>query len=200
MTDFEALLRTLAQNRVNFIIIGGAAATAHGSARLIQNLEIMYDRSPENLNRLVDALAKYKPYLRGAPPGLPFRWEGATLRNGLNFTLVTSLGAIDLLGEIPGGGDYDELKSGAVELQVFSAHCLCLSLPQWRQSRMKPSVKTRRGASSFHSSGISARSSARFSNLVNWPRNLRGTVPIGPFLCLAMIKSANPLRLSSSFL
>ena len=49
-----------------------------------------------------------------------------------------------------------------------------------------------------HSSGISARSSARFSNLVNCPRNRSGTVPIGPFLCLAMIKSASPLMSSRS--
>jgi hypothetical protein len=48
----------------------------------------------------------------------------------LNFTLVTSLGDIDLLGEIPGGGTYEELSAGAVELQVFRMRCLCLSLPQ----------------------------------------------------------------------
>jgi len=44
--------------------------------------------------------------------------------------LITSLGAIDLLGEIPGGGTYDDLKDGAIELQMFHARCLCLSLTQ----------------------------------------------------------------------
>ncbi len=130
MTDFEALLKALSRHQVDFIMTGGAAAIAHGSARLTQDLDIVYERSPENLNRLVDALAQYNPYLRGASPGLPFRWEAATLRNGLNFALVTLLGEIDLLGEIPGGGGYGDLKSGAVELQVFGARCLCLSLPQ----------------------------------------------------------------------
>lgn len=130
MTDFDALLTTLAGYHVNFIVIGGAAAIAHGSTRLTQDLDIVYDRSPENLSRLADALAPLKPYLRGAPPGLPFRWDAETLRHGLNFTLVTTLGAIDMLGEIPGGGAYEDLKSGAVELQVFGTRCLCLSLPQ----------------------------------------------------------------------
>ena len=32
---------------------------------------------------LVAALAEYKPYLRGAPPGLPFLWDSATLTRGL---------------------------------------------------------------------------------------------------------------------
>lgn len=58
----------------------------------------MYRRSPENLERLTTALAPHAPYLRGAPPNLPFEWSSATLRNGLNITLITELGAIDLLG------------------------------------------------------------------------------------------------------
>jgi hypothetical protein len=84
--------------------VGGAAAIAHGSARLTQDLDIVYSRSQENLRRVAAALAAHNPYLRGAPPGLPFIWDAATLARGLNFTLVTSLGDIDLLGEIPGGG------------------------------------------------------------------------------------------------
>jgi len=63
--------------------------------------------SPANLSRLVTALAPFTPYLRGAPPGLPFDWSVATLSAGLNFTLTTTTGAIDLLGEITGGGGYD---------------------------------------------------------------------------------------------
>ncbi|HEX8172339.1 MAG TPA: hypothetical protein VF824_17530 [Thermoanaerobaculia bacterium] len=38
-----------------------------------------------------------KPYLRGAPPGLPFTFDVETLRRGLNFTLTTDAGPIDLL-------------------------------------------------------------------------------------------------------
>jgi hypothetical protein len=130
MTDFDALLTTLARYNVKFIVVGGAAAIAHGSGRLTQDLDIVYERSPDNLKGLVVALTDYTPYLRGAPPGLPFRWEAATLAHGLNFTLVTSLGAIDLLAEIPGGGTFDDLKNGAVELQIFHTRCLCLSLGQ----------------------------------------------------------------------
>jgi hypothetical protein len=48
----------------------------------------------------------------------------------LNFTLVTSLGDVDLLGEIPGGGAYRDLLPEAIKLQVFETGCLCLSLSQ----------------------------------------------------------------------
>ncbi len=40
MTDFPALLRLLSQHEVEFIIIGGVAAVAHGSARA--TLEVLY--------------------------------------------------------------------------------------------------------------------------------------------------------------
>lgn len=48
MVDFSALLGTLTQGGVEFILIGGAAATAHGSARLTLDLDIVYSRKPEN--------------------------------------------------------------------------------------------------------------------------------------------------------
>jgi hypothetical protein len=71
VTDSAALLRTLVEAGVEFIIVGGAAATAHGSARLTLDLDIVYRRAPENIDRLTAALAPHRPYLRGAPPGLP---------------------------------------------------------------------------------------------------------------------------------
>ncbi|HBY58465.1 MAG TPA: hypothetical protein DEH78_01500 [Solibacterales bacterium] len=128
--DFEALLHSLSGRKVAFLLVGGAAAIVHGSARLTQDLDVVYDRAPDNLERLVHALAEFKHYLRGAPPGLPFRWEAETLRRGLNFTLETTVGAIDLLGEIPGGGAYAGLLPESVEVELFGATCRCLSLRQ----------------------------------------------------------------------
>lgn len=129
MTDFPTLFATLTENGVEFIVVGGVAATAHGSSRLTQDLEIVYSRSPENLRRLVAALEPHRPTLRGAPPGLPFDWSEATLRRGLNFTLSTAIGDIDLLGEITGGGSYEALVGHTVELEFFGHSCRCLDLP-----------------------------------------------------------------------
>jgi predicted nucleotidyltransferase len=129
VTDFPALLRTLVQHDVRFIIVGGLAATVHGSARLTQDIDVVYDRSDDNITRVVDALSGLNPYLRGAPPGLPFEWSSETLRRGLNFTLTTSAGAIDLLGEIPGGPTHDELVRHTIEIELFGTNCRCLDLP-----------------------------------------------------------------------
>jgi hypothetical protein len=56
-------------------VVGGTAALAHGSARLTQDVDVVYDRSRDNLDRVVRALAPMTPYPRGAPPGLPFVWD-----------------------------------------------------------------------------------------------------------------------------
>jgi hypothetical protein len=49
VTDFGALLRVLFDAGVEFIVIGGVAGVAHGSARLTRDLDVVYARSPENL-------------------------------------------------------------------------------------------------------------------------------------------------------
>jgi hypothetical protein len=60
------------------ILIGGLAANAHSAIRNTRDVDLVYRRSPGNISRLVTALAPLRPYLRGAPPGLPF--VGASYR------------------------------------------------------------------------------------------------------------------------
>jgi predicted nucleotidyltransferase len=129
VTDLAGLLRALAAEGVEFIVVDGVAATIHGSARLTQDIDVVYRRSGENLRRLVRALQPLRPYLRGAPAGLPFRFDEGTLRSGLNFTLTTDLGAIDLLGEVVGGGGWEELSAHVVPIDVFGVRVQCVDLP-----------------------------------------------------------------------
>jgi hypothetical protein len=128
VTDYTSLLPLLVKNEIDFIIVGGAAATAHGSARLTLDLDVVYRRDDLNLERIVRALEPIQPYLRGAPPGLPFEWSVQTLKKGLNFTLITTLGPLDLFGGIVGGGGYEELQNETIKIQVAGVECLCLSL------------------------------------------------------------------------
>jgi hypothetical protein len=126
--DFGAALRLLVEGNVPFIVVGGLAAVAHGSARVTYDLDVVYSRAPEAIERLARTLAPVHPYLRGAPPGLPFRWDGQTVLRGLNFTLTTDLGPIDLLGEIAGGGTYELLVADTVTVTAFGVQVLCLGL------------------------------------------------------------------------
>ena len=129
MTDFKAVVQTLTEAGVDCVIVGGFAAAVHGSARFTQDVDFVYSRTPANIERLVAALKPHSPYLRGAPPGLPFDWSAETVRRGLNFTLTTAIGDVDLLGEITGGGDYERLLPHTGEVDLFGCRCLCLDLP-----------------------------------------------------------------------
>lgn len=128
MTDYRGLIRCLMVGGVEFIIVGGAAAIAHGGSRLTEDLDIVYRRNEKNVDLIIKSLAPFDPYLRGAPEGLPFKWEPQTVWNGLNFTLTTSLGPLDLWAEITLGGTYEELLPHCVTLDIFDCQCLCLGL------------------------------------------------------------------------
>jgi hypothetical protein len=127
-TDFRALITNLSDAGVEFIIVGGVAGTIHGAARATADLDVVYRRTPENMARLVRAIAALSPYPRGAPPGLPFTFDERTMKFGVNFTLKTSLGLIDLLGEITGGGAYDALIPFTATGDVHSRSCRYLQL------------------------------------------------------------------------
>ena len=101
--EFEKLLPALVSAGVDFILVGGVAGVVHGSARATYDVDVVYARSPANADRLVRALKSHGPRLRDAPPDLPFVFDAKTIRNGLNFTLTTALGDIDLFGEVIGG-------------------------------------------------------------------------------------------------
>lgn len=128
INDYKKLIPVLVTHQVKFVIIGGVAAVVHGSARLTFDLDVVYARDEENIMCLVQALKPYSPYLRGVPPGLPFLFDQETVQRGLNFTLTTDLGNLDLLGDVVGGGTYEDLLPHSEEIEVFGVKCLCLGL------------------------------------------------------------------------
>jgi len=128
MINFLESLRVLCNAQVRFVVIGGAAASAHGLPHLTYDLDICYDRSRDNIERLVSALDPLHPRLRGVVNHLPFRLDAATIANGMNFTLSTDLGDIDLFGEVSGIGGYEEAKTSSVNLVLYGLECAVLSL------------------------------------------------------------------------
>src|SRR5438128_647469 len=126
--DLAQIIPPLTTAKIDFILIGGMAAILHGSARVTFDVDLVYSRTAANIERLADALAPYKPYLRETPAGLPFEWDVKTIRNGLNFTLTTDLGDIDLLGDV-GGETYQTLLSHSFEVEAFGVRFKCIDLP-----------------------------------------------------------------------
>lgn len=115
----EAPLKLLGRYEVDVVVIGGVAATLHGSAQLTNDLDVCYARSRANLERLSDALQSVNARLRGVAENLPFIPDAETLYKGLNFTLSTDVGVLYLLGEVRGVGYYEDVFAGSITYILF---------------------------------------------------------------------------------
>jgi predicted nucleotidyltransferase len=111
--DPEALLRRLVEGGVEFVIVGGIAAVAHGSAYFTQDLDISYAPNEANLERLGKVLVALDARLRGVTDEVPFVPDGRTLRRTRVLTLETPMGKIDLLAQPDGSPVFKELRARA---------------------------------------------------------------------------------------
>jgi hypothetical protein len=125
--DPGAILERLVDGGVDFVVIGGLAATLHGASLLTADLDIMYAREPANLRRLASVLSALHVRLRGAEE-LPLHVDAQLLRNGDRFTFTSTLGDLDILATASGAAPYDEIRARAVELWMNDAYILVASL------------------------------------------------------------------------
>jgi hypothetical protein len=126
----EDMVGRLTQAGVEFVIVGGVSAVLQGSTLTTRDLDICYRRTPENIARLVAALAPLNPRPRGFPPGLPFAFDERTIQLGSNFTLEVGPEALDLLGEMSAIGGYEQVIGTAVEVSVGKYVAKALALEQ----------------------------------------------------------------------
>jgi hypothetical protein len=113
--DPFAVLRTLVDHGVRFVLIGGFAAAIRGSPIITGDVDICYARDDENLERLAAALVELGATLRGAPSNVPFPLDAKALKAGDHFTFATAGGPLDCLG-IPAGTDgFADLDSSATD-------------------------------------------------------------------------------------
>lgn len=100
------LLKGLVAQGVAFVAVGGVAAQLRGAPGRTDDLDIVYDRSPANLDRLQTFLRGIQTTLRGAPGTIPFAADPRTLAHTAVLALDTTLGPLDLRQRIAGIGDF----------------------------------------------------------------------------------------------
>jgi hypothetical protein len=128
--DFRpsALLEVLARHDVDFVVIGGVAAVAHGASRLTGDLDITYSTDAPNLASLGEALRELDARLRGVDEDVPLAPDGRALRRTTILTLDTSAGPLDLLSQPPGAPPYRELRRDAARIKLDTASVLIASI------------------------------------------------------------------------
>jgi hypothetical protein len=128
--EFDPLpiFEVLRRHEVDFVVVGGVAGGAHGSSYPTYDLDVAYERSGANLERLAAALRELNAELRGAPPGFPFQLDAETLERGANFTFTTTYGALDVLSHLDGAPSYQALKEAGTEAVVRGVRLVVASL------------------------------------------------------------------------
>jgi hypothetical protein len=124
-TRFLRLLEVLIRHGVDFIIVGGVAASLEGAPVLTFDLDIVHDTSPDNVERLLKVLQEIHARYRD-PAGRQITPDATRLeRNRLNL-FATDLGALDVLPAVGKDLRYQDLigrthihEVGGLEVRVL---------------------------------------------------------------------------------
>ena len=122
--NYEHLLRLLADAEVNIIVIGAVAMNMRDADFVTQDLDVCYQQSPQNAERICRALGPICQTIRSAFTDTIDLL--ATNPRGGNFK--TDLGDIDLLVEVAGLGNYEAVSQCAtlVTLEDITMQALTL--------------------------------------------------------------------------
>ena len=117
MVHIRELLSKLSSTGVDYVIVGGAAASLHGSTLYTDDLDVCCPMTEDNMARLIDALDPLNPVLRD-PRKIPLPRKPSLLAQCRTLLLVTDLGKFDVLKEITGIGDYDSVRARTITMDI----------------------------------------------------------------------------------
>ena len=124
------MLAGLVEARVAFVVVGGVAGALHGSERVTNDLDVVYDASdPHTVDALASLLARWRAYPRGVERGLPFIMDARTLRSAPVLTLTTTEGDLDVLDRIDGVGDFAAAFRHSEQVRALGITFRILDLP-----------------------------------------------------------------------
>jgi hypothetical protein len=125
--DFLAQLRCLVGHGVNFIVVGGVSAVLQGVPMTTLDLDIVHERTSDNLMRLVTALRTLEAYYRGRGTQRLYPDQEHLASEG-HHLLMTNAGPLDVLGIIGAERSYEDLLSHTERLTIHGLELLVLDL------------------------------------------------------------------------
>jgi hypothetical protein len=124
--DRGKLLAVLAQHGVESIVAGGTAAVLNGAPVSTFDLDLVYARSEENVERLLAALDELDALFRGDPRRItPDR---SHLRTAGHKLLETKYGPLDLLGTVEENTSYEDLLPDVIWFEIAGLPVRVVSL------------------------------------------------------------------------
>lgn len=131
--DFLSILRILTRHQVEFITVGGLAAVFNGAPIVTVDVDILHRRTPENVERLLAALAELAAIFRNDPRNLV---PGPSHLMGPGHQLLrTKHGDLDVLGTIDDTVVYEDVLGTTIEVEVAEIRVLALDLARVIQAK-----------------------------------------------------------------
>jgi predicted nucleotidyltransferase len=130
---FARVLESLVRHDVRFIVVGGVAAVLQRVPVNTQDFDIVHDRRPDNVERLLAALAELDAVYRDDPRRL--RPNASHLLSAGAQLLRTERLDFDVLGSIDDGKSYDDIVPDTDLIEV--AGCVVRVLTLERLIEMK---------------------------------------------------------------
>jgi hypothetical protein len=127
MQNLAELVGRLITARVEFVLVGGFAAIAHGVLRTTRDVDICCRFSEENLRRIQRAVADLHP-VDNPRRDLPLELTAEMCASLKNLYLKTDLGILDCLGEIKAVGGFEEVLRRSVELDLPIGKCRVIDI------------------------------------------------------------------------
>jgi len=119
-TDPRRIFETFERHGVDYIVIGGIAAIAHGSTRNTRDVDFVASTDRPNLERLAAALRDLDARLSDTDAhllGIDVH-DPETLGSGATFTMETDAGGLDFFNDVPGAAPYDQLRDRALVIDL----------------------------------------------------------------------------------
>jgi len=126
MQNFEKILELLIDNEVEFVLVGGFAATVHGVTLLTHDIDVCVPFNVENAGKIISAFKEHHP--KYSSNKLPLSSDVEYVAALKNLYLTTDLGNIDMLGLVGGLGSYQDVVQHAIEIEIFGRVCKVLDI------------------------------------------------------------------------
>jgi hypothetical protein len=126
----EGIFAVLADHGVDYVVIGAVAATLHGSPLGTTDTDVCPAKTPENLKRLAGALEELDARIRTLddPRGVAFPYDGRFLGEVDAWNLMTPFGNFDIAFKPSGTDGYEDLRRGAVNIELEGVNVPVASL------------------------------------------------------------------------
>jgi len=111
--DVERIFAALDAHAVEYVVIGGIAVQVHGHVRMTNDLDLIPSPSPENLERLAEALTELDARVLN-PGSEHLKIDARMLPRATLWQLSTRHGDIDVLHDAPGAAPFPQLRERAL--------------------------------------------------------------------------------------